>query len=301
MLYYTVRMLESIEGRQGSVSSWLHKVRTRLDLSQHDLARILGVHWVTVSRWENGHNEPKMSQLSRLALFFLKEALDPWRLMGLGASFQSGVVSHAVAYELPGVGPAVGRYVAAGLRRGFRVFFVFPGDGDRDGLLRWLGLPAGVVGRRGVDFLPTREVFFRHGMFDITHMSWHLRGIAEEASRAGYLRILWVCDMRPLLSWGVGRRELVSLEYVTDAVFRCQDRSRGLSVHVAPGEELLLDACILCRHPWILAPGGLIRNPYYNDPLLCRARGYLGGELNAGFSPPGRGLAEGVGFEPTEH
>jgi len=76
MLYYTVRMLESIEGRQGSVSSWLHKVRTRLDLSQHDLARILGVHWVTVSRWENGHNEPKLSQLSRLALFFLKEALD---------------------------------------------------------------------------------------------------------------------------------------------------------------------------------------------------------------------------------
>jgi len=280
MLYYSVRMLESIEGHQGSVSSWVHKVRTRLGLSQYEMANLLDIHWVTVSRWENAHSEPKMSHLRKLALVYLMQALDPGKLLKEGAPTPVEVFSHAVAYDIPGIGPAVGGYVVTGLRLGYRVFYVCPRDEDWDGILSWLGVAPEVLECDAFKFLPAEEVFFRKGRFDITHMSWLLRDLAERSSEIGYPRIRWISDMRPLLAWGVARSALVSLEYITDSVFHSQKRSHGLSIYPVPGDDLLFDACLLCRHPWILSPEGPIRNPYYNDPVLCRARGYLGGEAH---------------------
>jgi len=273
-------MLESIEGHQGSISSWVHKVRTRLGLSQYEVAKLLDIHWVTISRWENGHSEPKMSHLRKLALIYLRQALDLGKLLKEGVPTPVKVFSHAVAYDIPGIGPAVGRYVVTGLRLGYRVFYVCPRDEARDEILRWLDMGPGVLECGAFTFLSTEEVFFRKGHFDISHMSWLSRDLADRASELGYPRIRWISDMRPLLAWGVARGALVNLEYITDLAFHSQKRSHGLSIYPVPGEDLLFDVCLLCRHPWILSPKGPVRNPYYNDPVLCRARGYIGGEAH---------------------
>lgn len=280
MLYYTVRMLESIEGHQGSISSWVHKVRTRLGLSQYEVAKLLDIHWVTVSRWENGRSEPRMSHLRKLAFVYLKQALDPGKLLKQGAPTPAKVFSHAVAYDIPGIGPGVGRYIATGLRLGYQVFYICPRDEDRDEILRWLDVAPGVLECDAFKFLPSEEVFFRKGRFDISHMFWLSRGFAERSSKMGYSRIRWISDMRPLFARGVARGALVSLEYVTDSAFHSQKRSHGLSIYPMPGADLLFDACLLCRHPWILSPQGPVRNPYYDDPVLCRARGFIGGKAH---------------------
>lgn len=46
----------------------IKEFRTKLKLTQTQLAEILGVSFVTVNRWENGHTKP-----SKLALARLKE------------------------------------------------------------------------------------------------------------------------------------------------------------------------------------------------------------------------------------
>lgn len=33
-------------------------LRVKLNVTQHELGKILGVSWVTVNRWENGHYSP---------------------------------------------------------------------------------------------------------------------------------------------------------------------------------------------------------------------------------------------------
>lgn len=52
------------EGR--SLSTLVKEIRHQLSLSQDDLARLLGVSYVTVNRWENGLSKP--SKLARAQL-----------------------------------------------------------------------------------------------------------------------------------------------------------------------------------------------------------------------------------------
>lgn len=40
-------------------STMIPELRAAMNISQEDLARLLGVASVTVSRWENGHVNPK--------------------------------------------------------------------------------------------------------------------------------------------------------------------------------------------------------------------------------------------------
>ena len=44
----------------------LPEIRTRLNVSQEDLARIIGVSFATVNRWENGHSRPNKAVQLRL-------------------------------------------------------------------------------------------------------------------------------------------------------------------------------------------------------------------------------------------
>lgn len=45
----------------------VHDLRTRAGLSQADLARRIGTTQSAVSRWENGHDEPRWSTLEHVA------------------------------------------------------------------------------------------------------------------------------------------------------------------------------------------------------------------------------------------
>ena len=49
-------------------------LRTRLDLTQEQYARVLGVTWTTVSRWERGQSTPDARALAKLNR--LKELID---------------------------------------------------------------------------------------------------------------------------------------------------------------------------------------------------------------------------------
>ncbi len=47
-------------------STWIRAERTRLGLSTRDLARLSGVAYPTISRIENGHEQPRWSTLEKL-------------------------------------------------------------------------------------------------------------------------------------------------------------------------------------------------------------------------------------------
>lgn len=53
-------------------SSLIAGLRRKLSLSQEELARQLGVSFVTVNRWENGHSKPSNLAMAQLAAFSAK-------------------------------------------------------------------------------------------------------------------------------------------------------------------------------------------------------------------------------------
>ena len=53
----------------------LREYREKTFLTQEDLARKLGVSYVTVNRWENGKFEPTMKIKRKLNKLFIKEGL----------------------------------------------------------------------------------------------------------------------------------------------------------------------------------------------------------------------------------
>ena len=58
--------------------NWSQKIKELRDkafLTQEDLATILGVAFVTVNRWENGHCEPTMKAKRDLSKLFKKYSI----------------------------------------------------------------------------------------------------------------------------------------------------------------------------------------------------------------------------------
>ena len=49
-----------------SLAQWLRRERTQLGLSTRDLARLEGVSYPTVSRIENGHEQPRWATLQKM-------------------------------------------------------------------------------------------------------------------------------------------------------------------------------------------------------------------------------------------
>ena len=58
------------EGR--SLSALVKEIRRQLSLSQEDLARLLGVSYATVNRWENGLSKPSKLAKAQLETFCKK-------------------------------------------------------------------------------------------------------------------------------------------------------------------------------------------------------------------------------------
>ena len=55
-----------------SYSDAILKLRTKLNVSQEELAKIMNVSFVSVNRWENGHFEPTKLQKEKLKEMFNK-------------------------------------------------------------------------------------------------------------------------------------------------------------------------------------------------------------------------------------
>ena len=50
----------------------IKKLREKLIISQHDLAEMLDVSFVTVNRWENGKFEPSLKTKRKLKYLFIE-------------------------------------------------------------------------------------------------------------------------------------------------------------------------------------------------------------------------------------
>jgi transcriptional regulator with XRE-family HTH domain len=59
-------MLAFIVTNMESPGVWIRSERTRLGLSTRDLARLAGVAYPTISRLENGHEQPRWSTLEKI-------------------------------------------------------------------------------------------------------------------------------------------------------------------------------------------------------------------------------------------
>ncbi|MGA1259414.1 MAG: helix-turn-helix transcriptional regulator, partial [Ilumatobacteraceae bacterium] len=49
-----------------SPATWIRDERTQLGMSTRDLARLAGVAYPTISRIENGHEQPRWSTLQKI-------------------------------------------------------------------------------------------------------------------------------------------------------------------------------------------------------------------------------------------
>ena len=50
----------------------IRRLRAKLNLSQEDLAKLLGVSFMSVNRWENGHFEPTIIVKEKLKDLFIE-------------------------------------------------------------------------------------------------------------------------------------------------------------------------------------------------------------------------------------
>ena len=263
--------------KAGSGGHLVRKVRDKLGLTQGELGSLLGVHWVTVSRWESGKMEPRAGCLRELARIYLAEAFRWARELPQGErSPVPAPVQHALAYDLPEVWPAVQRYVTESLRAGYYVCLITSSDDAGEALLKRWKLPPELLSREGFKILCTREVFFRDGHYDLSQMNYLGRKLEEELIPQGWGRIRLLDDISGLLSHGVSWEELVALEYNADSIFQYSGVADCLSIYPYP---VRLDhpgqVCILCRHPQLLGPGGTVANAFYDDELLCWAKNQL--------------------------
>lgn len=54
--------------RQKMLKDVLKAARTKLNLKQSEVAKLIGITTQTYLKWENGHSEPKASQVGKLAI-----------------------------------------------------------------------------------------------------------------------------------------------------------------------------------------------------------------------------------------
>ena len=66
-----------------SPAEWIRAERTRLGLSTRDLARLAGISYPTISRIENGHEQPRWSTLEKIFDVLGRPSVDAPRLPSL--------------------------------------------------------------------------------------------------------------------------------------------------------------------------------------------------------------------------
>ncbi len=57
-------------------SKCIKKLRNNLLVTQSELAKILGVSFASINRWENGHHEPTMSVKRKIRQLCLEHDID---------------------------------------------------------------------------------------------------------------------------------------------------------------------------------------------------------------------------------
>ncbi|RLE29041.1 hypothetical protein DRJ54_05400 [Candidatus Acetothermia bacterium] len=261
-------------GRAGDL---IRAVRARLGWSQWNLAEHLGVHWVTVSRWESGRVEPRAECLRELVPLFLEVTFQQVRSLIEGGERPFSVpTNYVLGYDLQEVRGAVQDYVQASLEAGFLVCFIGRSVRGRMALSKRWRLPPEVLSHPSFRYLEAEEVLFRGGNFDVSQINWVGREIEAEALRQGYRHVRWIVDFGPLFERGLDWGKAISAGYNAASVFSSQEVSEGLGLFPAPGElNGPYQVCLLCLHPWLLGAKGFVRNPFHEDKLLCWARGQL--------------------------
>ncbi|HIE47666.1 TPA: XRE family transcriptional regulator, partial [Candidatus Bipolaricaulota bacterium] len=208
MLYYSVDIQKSIDDKSLAPGQLVRKLREQMGLSQWELADLLGVHWVTVSRWESGRVEPRTEHLGDLAPLFVANAFQRVRTLVREPDRPLATPTpHTLLYRLPELKPAVRGYIEASLEAGYYVCFVAcPAEGARALCAHWQ-LPPQLLTHPHLKLISLKDAYFRGGRYDISQMNWLGRKIEEELVNEGYRHIRWIGDLAPLLEHGVSWEE----------------------------------------------------------------------------------------------
>ncbi len=276
MLYYSVDIQKSIDDKGIAPGQLVRKLREQMGLSQWELADLLGVHWVTVSRWESGRVEPRGEHLQDLAPLFTANAFQRVRSLVLEPGRPlTTPTPHVLLYILPELKSALRSYIEASLEAGYYLCFVAcPAEEPTALCARWQ-LPPQVLSHPHLKLISLKDAYFREDRYDLSQLNWLGRKIEEELVNQGHQHIRWIGDLSPLLECGVSWKELAVMEYNVNSVYGSQS-VEGLAIYPFPDRtDDPCQACILCQHPWLLGTKGFVKNPYYNNPLLCWARGQL--------------------------
>ena len=276
MLYYSVDIQKSIDDKGIAPGQLVRKLREQMGLSQWELADLLGVHWVTVSRWESGRVEPRGEHLQDLAPLFTANAFQRVRSLVLEPGRPLATPTpHVLLYILPELKSALRSYIEASLEAGYYLCIVAcPAEGTSALCTRWQ-LPSQLLTHPHLKLITLKDAYFREDRYDLSQLNWLGRKIEEELVNQGHQHIRWIGDLSPLLECGVSWKELAVMEYNVNSVYGSQS-VEGLAIYPFPDRtDDPCQACILCQHPWLLGTKGFVKNPYYNNPLLCWARGQL--------------------------
>ncbi len=60
----------------GNFSVFIRNIRLRMNMSQEDFARELGVSFATINRWETGKNKPSRMAVATLEKFCIQNGLN---------------------------------------------------------------------------------------------------------------------------------------------------------------------------------------------------------------------------------
>ncbi len=254
---------------------WVRNVRSCLGLTQDELARVLNIHWTTLSRWERDRALPSLNQIMKLARCYLAHALDV-EVWTASPSRLPLDTPGRCAYFGEAASPTLAAYVQCALNRNEKVMVVHdPHLPLREALQK---LTTGVhdwedAVRSGqlVGF-PLNDAL----TLDPTHgdpLSVFARIVELDRTTAwdGFAGITWLTDSRPALRNQDSLEALLFLERALDMVYatRTQERTLGLypsDVLHCPGGPHLLSL-----QPSVLVAHGMVKNPFYGDPQLAFA------------------------------
>jgi len=252
---------------------WVRQVRERMGMTQHSVAQSLGIHWTTLSRWERGLVQPSLDELVKIAGLYTAYAvdLDAWlptkRIRQLEGPGKLGYFGdHGT--------PALKDYVQHALRRGEKLMLA---HNPALPLLHALAALTGnarawtaAVGDGQIEGVPLDRLF-GDGAFELNPARLLQGALALDAPahRAGYPWVRWMVDFHPLLPDGKLFRAFVVLERMVDAVFNSRALDQGLGVYP---RHVLQDPhapVLLSLQPRLVVDGGVVENPFYDDPLLA--------------------------------
>ncbi len=256
--------------------SWIRSIRSRMGMSQGDLAYLLGIHWTTLSRWERGLARPSLGELLEISKQYAAYAtnLDAWIHTEQVAPLEG---PGKIAFFSDHGSPIVGMYLQQGLERGDRVTVACADEGRFEDTLAELAVDDGewsaAIEADQIVRIPLCRVWGNEPAMFRPKVAVSDMVAADLAAReAGFKRVRWLIDLRPLRDVERLVEKLIVVNRSVDVFYHIHGEDRALVVY--PPKVLgdpMLGGLLLELQPRIVVPQGVVDNPFHEDRHLTTA------------------------------